>query len=59
MSRQSTSSVTENTSKTILWGKGKTVPSKGGMGLLVNCAPDVGGAHEPPNPTLPFSPCRW
>lgn len=43
MSRQSTSSVTENTSKTILWGKGKTVPSKGGMGLLVNCAPDGGG----------------
>lgn len=50
MSRQSTSSVTENTSKTMLWGKGKTVPSKGGMGLLVNCAPDVGEPKSLPTP---------
>lgn len=54
MSRQSTSSVTENTSKTILWGKGKTVPSKGGMGLLVNCAPDVGGPTSLPTPRCLF-----
>lgn len=54
MSRQSTSSVTENTSKTILWGKGKTVPSKGGMGLLVNCAPDVGEPTSLPTPRCLF-----
>lgn len=50
MSHQSTSSGTENTSKTMLWGKGKTVPSKGGMGLLVTRAPDVGEPTSLPNP---------
>lgn len=50
MSCQSTSSGMENISKTMLWGKGKTVPSKGGMGLLVNRVPDVEESTSLPTP---------